>query len=296
MCACPETLKAYSNIDQITDNSDFRKGKPAAHRIYGPSETANRAYYRVTQILNETVQRFPNLAPFLLQNLEEILEGQDLSLIWRRDGLSSLSTSPDERVAAYRKMASLKTGALFRLLGQLVMEDKSMDETMTTLAYVQPYYKITLSMKADLRQMVLPAPERLQERLLVRVCQGQRCTGRRLAQPGALLSYYPGAGGPRRTLGSQCTRNQLTAQYPQGARSDPERKGAQCLLYRAQVRECLGPRLVGDLGTKRKDEPEESAGIVARVLVWLSGLLLYQVDITASWVWFCLIVPIRIQG
>lgn len=81
------------------------------------------------------MQRFPKLAKFLLQNLEEILEGQDLSLIWRRDGLGSLSTVPEERVAAYRKMASLKTGALFRLLGQLVMEDQSMDGTMTTLAY-----------------------------------------------------------------------------------------------------------------------------------------------------------------
>ncbi|RAH74449.1 terpenoid synthase [Aspergillus aculeatinus CBS 121060] len=122
-------------VDDITDNSDFRKGKPAAHKIYGPSETANRAYYRVTQILNETVQRFPKLAPFLMQNLEEILAGQDLSLVWRRDGLSVFPTSHTERVAAYQKMASLKTGALFRMLAQLVKEDTSMDETMTTLAW-----------------------------------------------------------------------------------------------------------------------------------------------------------------
>ncbi|RAK97740.1 terpenoid synthase [Aspergillus ibericus CBS 121593] len=157
-------------VDDITDNSDFRKGKPAAHRIYGPSETANRAYYRVTQILNETVQRFPKLAPFLLQNLEEILEGQDLSLIWRRDGLSSLSTNPEERVAAYCKMASLKTGALFRLLGQLVMENKSMDETMTTLAwcsqlqndcknvYSSEYAKAKGALAEDLRNQELSYP------------------------------------------------------------------------------------------------------------------------------------------
>ncbi|PWY78298.1 terpenoid synthase [Aspergillus heteromorphus CBS 117.55] len=157
-------------VDDITDNSDFRKGKPAAHRIYGPSETANRAYYRVTQILNETVQRFPTLAPFLLQNLEEVLEGQDLSLIWRRDGLSSLPTKPEERVAAYRKMASLKTGALFRLLGQLVMENKTMDDTMTTLAwcsqlqndcknvYSSEYAKAKGALAEDLRNQELSYP------------------------------------------------------------------------------------------------------------------------------------------
>ncbi|THC98864.1 hypothetical protein EYZ11_001642 [Aspergillus tanneri] len=125
-------------VDDISDSSDCRKGKPAAHKIYGPSETANRAYYRVTQILNKTVQQFPRLAPFLMQNLEEILQGQDISLVWRRDGLRSLPTHADDRAAAYRKMASLKTGALFRLLGQLVLEDKSADQTMTTLAYAIP--------------------------------------------------------------------------------------------------------------------------------------------------------------
>ncbi|RAH57498.1 prenyl transferase [Aspergillus piperis CBS 112811] len=157
-------------VDDITDNSDYRKGKPAAHRIYGPSETANRAYYRVTQILNKTVQKFPKLARFLLQNLEEILEGQDLSLIWRRDGLGSLSTVPEERVAAYRKMASLKTGALFRLLGQLVMEDQSMDGTMTTLAwcsqlqndcknvYSSEYAKAKGALAEDLRNRELSYP------------------------------------------------------------------------------------------------------------------------------------------
>ncbi|KAL3452580.1 isoprenoid synthase domain-containing protein [Aspergillus insuetus] len=100
-------------VDDISDNSDFRKGKPAAHRTYGPSETANRAYYRVTQILNET----------------------DLSLIWRRDGLNSFPTTAEERMAAYREMASLKTGALFRLMGQLALEDKSKDRTLTILAW-----------------------------------------------------------------------------------------------------------------------------------------------------------------
>ncbi|KAL7626888.1 hypothetical protein AAE478_003662 [Parahypoxylon ruwenzoriense] len=122
-------------VDDITDESDYRKGRPAAHNIYGRSETANRAYLRVSQILNRTTQEFPRLAPWLTQSLAEILEGQDISLIWRRDGLASFPEAHSDRVMAYRRMASLKTGALFRLLGQLVLENRSMDDTMSQVGY-----------------------------------------------------------------------------------------------------------------------------------------------------------------
>jgi hypothetical protein len=74
-----------------------------------------------------------------MRDLEEILEGQDISLVWRRDGLSCFPVNKYEREDAYRRMASLKTGALFRLLGHLVMEDRSMDETLTQIGYVPPF-------------------------------------------------------------------------------------------------------------------------------------------------------------
>lgn len=74
-----------------------------------------------------------------MRDLEEILQGQDISLVWRRDGLSCFPVNKHEREGAYRRMASLKTGALFRLLGHLVMEDRSMDETLTQIGYVLPF-------------------------------------------------------------------------------------------------------------------------------------------------------------
>ncbi|OCK81420.1 terpenoid synthase [Lepidopterella palustris CBS 459.81] len=122
-------------VDDITDNSSFRKGKPAAHTIFGPHETANRAYLSLTRIMNKTLCEQPQLYPFLLQNLEEILEGQDISLVWRRDGLSRLPLGHEERVNAYRRSAYLKTGALFRLVGQLVAEDDSNDDLMTRVGW-----------------------------------------------------------------------------------------------------------------------------------------------------------------
>jgi geranylgeranyldiphosphate transferase len=71
-----------------------------------------------------------------MQDLEEILEGQDLSLVWRRDGLGNFPLAAVDRIAAYRRMVSLKTGALFRLLDHLVLENRSMDNAMTLVAYV----------------------------------------------------------------------------------------------------------------------------------------------------------------
>ncbi|KAL8722763.1 MAG: hypothetical protein Q9225_000824 [Loekoesia sp. 1 TL-2023] len=123
-------------IDDITDKSNFRKGYPAAHTIFGASETSHRAYLSLVRVTRQAIDGQPELVPVLVRNLEEILEGQDMSLVWRRDGPSSLPPQHEDRVRAYRKSANLKTGALFRMLGQLIFEDHSQDELMTRVGYV----------------------------------------------------------------------------------------------------------------------------------------------------------------
>nr|Q9C448.1 RecName: Full=Prenyl transferase paxC; AltName: Full=Paxilline synthesis protein C [Penicillium paxilli]AAK11529.1 PaxC [Penicillium paxilli] len=122
-------------VDDISDGSEYRKGKPAAHKIYGAPETANRAYYRVTQILAQTATEFPRLSPWLMTDLRDILEGQDMSLVWRRDGVNGFPGTASERTAAYKRMVLLKTGGLFRLLGHLTLENNSMDEAFSTLGW-----------------------------------------------------------------------------------------------------------------------------------------------------------------
>ena len=141
-------------VDDVADNSMLRKGVSAAHRIYGPSETINRAYLK---ILN-TVKKFATVKPsyilLLLNNLAEIHQGmlrkpkhppstwiqmlgQDDSLVWRRDGFGA---HPDisSALSAYQACASLKTGALFRLVGQLVTGTHEMDDIMSDFGYVIP--------------------------------------------------------------------------------------------------------------------------------------------------------------
>ncbi|KAH0592031.1 hypothetical protein MHUMG1_10242 [Metarhizium humberi] len=107
-------------VDDICDDSSKRKNQTTAHMLYGSCETANRAYFVLTKTINRAMRERPVLGVELLKALEQMLEGQDLSLVWRRDGLKAFQFSEEDRVPMYRNMAQLKTGTLFVLLGRLL--------------------------------------------------------------------------------------------------------------------------------------------------------------------------------
>nr|AFO85404.1 multifunctional aromatic prenyl transferase [Epichloe festucae] len=107
-------------IDDIANQSALRRNQPAAHVVFGETETATRAYLVLLRVVNRTMRENPVLAGELLNSLEEIHQGQDESLVWRRDGLETFPVADDERLAAYVRMSRLKTGSLFVLLGRLL--------------------------------------------------------------------------------------------------------------------------------------------------------------------------------
>ncbi|MCJ1314395.1 hypothetical protein MMC25_008077 [Agyrium rufum] len=117
-------------VDDVADNSSLRKGQPAAHHLYGSPETVNRAYLRIMEITVKCSKLRPSLIPFILNNINEIHKGQDISLVWRRDGFEE-SLDKFEASKVYKHCAYLKTGALFRLVGQLVSESTVHDELMS---------------------------------------------------------------------------------------------------------------------------------------------------------------------
>ena len=63
-------------VDDVADNSVLRKGKLAAHRIYGSSETINRAYLRIFEVIEKCGRLRPSLIPYILDNLNQIHKGQ----------------------------------------------------------------------------------------------------------------------------------------------------------------------------------------------------------------------------
>jgi geranylgeranyldiphosphate transferase len=117
-------------VDDVADNSTLRKGQIAAHRIYGSSETINRAYLVIFRAILKCQRERPEVVPFLLDCITEIHQGQDDSLVWRRDGFD-FPKDIDSALDKYRHCASLKTGALFRLVGQLITCSHEKDEVMS---------------------------------------------------------------------------------------------------------------------------------------------------------------------
>lgn len=70
-------------VDDVADNSTLRKGKTAAHCIYGSSETINRAYLRIFEVITACKKQRPSMIPFILDNLTQIHEGNDCSLCFQ---------------------------------------------------------------------------------------------------------------------------------------------------------------------------------------------------------------------
>lgn len=65
-------------VDDVADNSMLRKGHTAAHRIFGCSETINRAYLRIFEIVEKCSAIKPSAIPFILDNLTQIHKGQSI--------------------------------------------------------------------------------------------------------------------------------------------------------------------------------------------------------------------------
>lgn len=161
-------------VDDIADRSLLRKGRPAAHCLYGSSETINRAYLRILEAVLRCLAERPSLVPYILTNLTQIHSGgypfpprccipdsdslgQDISLVWRRDGFENC---PDRESAlkTYRNSAYLKTGALFRLVGQLVSGNHENDAIMSQVGCAL-YFNSRQTTPADFEQLVLPFAE-----------------------------------------------------------------------------------------------------------------------------------------
>lgn len=63
-------------VDDVADNSALRKGQISANRIYGCSETINRAYLKIFEMIQKCNAVKPSAVQFILDNLTQIHKGQ----------------------------------------------------------------------------------------------------------------------------------------------------------------------------------------------------------------------------
>ncbi|SCV03125.1 LAME_0H07910g1_1 [Lachancea meyersii CBS 8951] len=108
-------------VDDIEDNSEWRRGLKASHLVYGTPmtiNTANYMYFYAMECLKELAQDSETglLNQLLIIFNEEMLNlhrGQGLDIYWRDE-----LVVPDER--QYLNMVMNKTGGLFRLTIRLM--------------------------------------------------------------------------------------------------------------------------------------------------------------------------------
>ncbi|KAH8832701.1 terpenoid synthase [Flagelloscypha sp. PMI_526] len=110
-------------VDDIEDDSQLRRGRPVAHKIYGIPQTINTANYIYFQAFQElsalqSLTASRGSAAISLEMLvnEELLSlhrGQGLELFWR----DSLNCPTEEE---YVGMVNNKTGGLFRMAVKLM--------------------------------------------------------------------------------------------------------------------------------------------------------------------------------
>jgi ophiobolin F synthase len=101
-------------LDDIQDNSPLRRGKPAAHTIFGPSQAMNSGLFMFVEAV-QSARRLPNPSSvdIVLQNLEYLYLGQSLDLHWKFN-----LRCPS--IADYINMVDNKTGGMFRMLASLL--------------------------------------------------------------------------------------------------------------------------------------------------------------------------------
>lgn len=121
-------------VDDIEDSSDFRRGKPAVHLIYGTDlsiNTGNFLYFLPHICIDSS--SFPDgikLAAYRYYNesMANLHIGQGLDILWHRD--KDYIPSLDE----YLTMCSFKTGGLSQLAGRLgVRSGGGSEETAFTV-------------------------------------------------------------------------------------------------------------------------------------------------------------------
>ena len=102
-------------LDDIEDGSPLRRGKPAAHVIFGQAQSINSAtfvYVNAVKLVHQ--MRSTQAMDALLEEIGHLFVGQGWDLYWKHQ----LQVPTKEE---YLQMVDLKTGGLFRLLARLML-------------------------------------------------------------------------------------------------------------------------------------------------------------------------------
>lgn len=109
-------------IDDIEDNSEMRRGKPAIHKIYGTGLAVNNGnflYFYPQLIIKQSAlpdKTKVKLYELLVQTLTNLHVGQGMDIHWGKENTCAVSTEQYLQMCAYKTGAllgiAIKTGAI----------------------------------------------------------------------------------------------------------------------------------------------------------------------------------------
>ncbi|MCC7572347.1 MAG: polyprenyl synthetase family protein [Candidatus Methanofastidiosum sp.] len=118
-------------IDDIEDNADLRRGKPALHKVYGVDiaiNCGNAMYFLPLQVVEEnkdniSIETLYRIYSIYLEEMRNLHYGQALDITWHK-GILKKEPSVDE----YLQMTAFKTGTLARMAARMAVALSGKDE------------------------------------------------------------------------------------------------------------------------------------------------------------------------
>ncbi|KAF1979080.1 geranylgeranyl pyrophosphate synthetase [Bimuria novae-zelandiae CBS 107.79] len=107
-------------LDDLEDGSQLRRGFPATHIVYGPSQAVNSAtylYVQAVESVHAAARDHPEMMDVFLKHLKHLFHGQSWDLYWTYH-----RHCPTEE--QYLDMVDQKTGAMLQLLVGLMSQQR----------------------------------------------------------------------------------------------------------------------------------------------------------------------------
>ncbi|KAK6506012.1 hypothetical protein TWF506_010938 [Arthrobotrys conoides] len=120
---CEMLHRASLIIDDIQDNSDLRRGEPAAHMVFGVPQTINSATYLLVQCFEKASELSLSAITVLTQGVSKIHIGQGYDLHWTFHG-----EVPSEK--EYIRMIDGKTGGFFSIAARLLRDQATRNKNL----------------------------------------------------------------------------------------------------------------------------------------------------------------------
>ncbi|KAK6213609.1 fusicoccadiene synthase [Colletotrichum tabaci] len=115
-------------MDDFQDDSPLRRGKVAAHTIFGPAQAINASTYTIVKAINQVAEfRSQCCVHEMTEKIMALFQGQAMDLFWT---YNSRCPTMNE----YYRMVDNKTGQLFSIVTRLMLDNHKCISTKTSAA------------------------------------------------------------------------------------------------------------------------------------------------------------------